>query len=191
MRFTFIAKHRGIWPVAWLCEALDVSRSGFHAWLNRSPSRRARDDEEIGNRVRASFLGSDRTYGARRVNQALQALMVSTPESRSATSSAATRFRCFARGTRTRWEITTPTCVRSTRSSPRSLEGRKPAFRTCALSLARAGVTEINKVGPWPGDGRGRKALRIAPDGLWISGRSTGRGVSSSIRRFRAKSPRP
>ena len=27
MRFTFIAKHRGIWPVAWLCEALDVSRS--------------------------------------------------------------------------------------------------------------------------------------------------------------------
>jgi len=67
MRFTFIAKHRGIWPVAWLCEALDVSRSGFHAWLNRSPSRRARDDEEIGNSVRASFLGSDRTYGARRV----------------------------------------------------------------------------------------------------------------------------
>lgn len=67
MRFTFIAKHQGIWPVAWLCEALDVSRSGFHAWLNRSPSRRARDDEEVGNRVRASFLGSDRTYGARRV----------------------------------------------------------------------------------------------------------------------------
>lgn len=54
MRFTFIAKHRGIWPVAWLCEALDVSRSGFHAWLNRSPSRRARDDEEIGN-----WFGSD------------------------------------------------------------------------------------------------------------------------------------
>ena len=35
MRFAFIAKHRGIWPVAWLCEALDVSRSGFHAWLDR------------------------------------------------------------------------------------------------------------------------------------------------------------
>lgn len=32
MRFVFIAKHRSIWPVAWLCEALDVSRSGFHAW---------------------------------------------------------------------------------------------------------------------------------------------------------------
>ncbi len=31
MRFAFIARHRSIWPVAWLCEALDVSRSGFHA----------------------------------------------------------------------------------------------------------------------------------------------------------------
>ena len=67
MRFAFIAKHRSIWPVAWLCSALDVSRSGFHAWLNRAPSKRARADEEIGVKVRASFVGSDRTYGARRV----------------------------------------------------------------------------------------------------------------------------
>lgn len=67
MRFAFIAKHRGVWPVAWLCEALEVSRSGFHAWLARAPSNRSRDDEAIGARMRASFLGSDRTYGARRV----------------------------------------------------------------------------------------------------------------------------
>jgi hypothetical protein len=38
MKFAFIAKHRTIWPVAWLCDALGVSQSGFHAWLNRSPS---------------------------------------------------------------------------------------------------------------------------------------------------------
>jgi putative transposase len=67
MKFVFIAKHRSIWPVAWLCEALGVSRSGFHAWLTRSPSRRAREDEEIGAKVRASFIASSRTYGARRV----------------------------------------------------------------------------------------------------------------------------
>ena len=67
MRFAFVAKHRGIWPVAWLCEALDVSRSGFHAWLHRVPSKRTRDDETLGAKVRASFTGSDRTYGARRV----------------------------------------------------------------------------------------------------------------------------
>jgi putative transposase len=53
--------------VAWLCSALDVSRSGFHAWLIRVPSKRARADEKIGAKVRASFVGSDCTYGARRV----------------------------------------------------------------------------------------------------------------------------
>jgi hypothetical protein len=30
MRFGIIAKQRSIWPVAWLCEALGVSRSGYH-----------------------------------------------------------------------------------------------------------------------------------------------------------------
>ena len=65
--FGFIAKHRGIWPVSWMCEALGVSRSGFHAWLTRPPSARARSDEAFGARVRESFVRSDRTYGARRV----------------------------------------------------------------------------------------------------------------------------
>lgn len=67
MKFGFIAKHRGVWPVSWLCEALGVSRSGFHAWLGRAPSARARSDEMLGARVRASFISSYRTYGARRV----------------------------------------------------------------------------------------------------------------------------
>jgi len=42
MIFGFVAKHRGIWPVAFLCEALGVSRSGFYAWLTRGPSARSR-----------------------------------------------------------------------------------------------------------------------------------------------------
>src|SRR6478752_8910249 len=67
MKFVFIAKHRTIWPVAWLCDALGVSRSGFHAWLNRTPSARSRSDEAVGQQVKTSFLASDRTYGARRV----------------------------------------------------------------------------------------------------------------------------
>jgi hypothetical protein len=46
---------------------MGVSRSGFHAWLNRSPSARSRSDEAVGQQVKASFLASGRTYGARRV----------------------------------------------------------------------------------------------------------------------------
>ncbi len=67
MKFGFIAKYRGIWPVRLLCETLDVSRSGYYAWASRAPSLRARSDERVGALVRTSFLSSDRTYGARRV----------------------------------------------------------------------------------------------------------------------------
>jgi putative transposase len=67
VKFAFIAKHRGIWPAGWLCEALGVSRGGFYAWLTRPRSQRDRSDEDLGAKVRASFLASDRTYGARRI----------------------------------------------------------------------------------------------------------------------------
>ena len=67
MKFSFIAKHRGVWAVDWMCEALGVSRGGFYAWLRRPRSARSHSDEELGAMVRASFLASDRTYGARRV----------------------------------------------------------------------------------------------------------------------------
>ncbi len=67
VKFSFIAKHRGIWPAGWLCGALGVSRGGFYAWLTRPRSQRSRSDEELSTKVRASFIGSDRTYGARRV----------------------------------------------------------------------------------------------------------------------------
>ena len=35
MRFGVIARHRGIWPLAWLCATLEVTRGGFYAWLKR------------------------------------------------------------------------------------------------------------------------------------------------------------
>src|SRR5687768_14438893 len=65
--FSFIAKHRGIWAVCVLCEALGVSRSGFYAWARRGPSARSRRDEMLSAKIRGSFAASDRSYGARRV----------------------------------------------------------------------------------------------------------------------------
>jgi putative transposase len=61
MKFAFIAKHRAVWLVAWMCTALSVSRSGFHAWLTRQPSQRTQEDEAILVKARASFVASDRT----------------------------------------------------------------------------------------------------------------------------------
>jgi putative transposase len=67
MIFGFVAKHRGIWSVALLCEALDVSRSGFYALLTRGPSARSRRDKVLSAKIRTSFADSYRAYGARRV----------------------------------------------------------------------------------------------------------------------------
>ena len=67
MKFEFVAKHRGAWPVETLCESIGVSRSGFYAWLSRPRSTRSLADEVLGAKVFQSFVASDRTYGARRV----------------------------------------------------------------------------------------------------------------------------
>lgn len=67
MKFGFVAKHRGIWPVDVLREALGVSRSGFYAWRTRPVSVRARTDAAILVTMRSSFQLSDRTYGTRRM----------------------------------------------------------------------------------------------------------------------------
>ena len=67
MKFGFVAKHRGAWPVNLMCEALGVSRGGFHALLTRARNRRSLCDEVLGAQVYQSFVHSDRTYSARRV----------------------------------------------------------------------------------------------------------------------------
>ncbi len=54
MKFGFVAKHRGAWPVNLMCEALGVSRGGFYAWLTRPRSRRSLSDEVLGAQVRQS-----------------------------------------------------------------------------------------------------------------------------------------
>ena len=67
VKFGFIAKHRGIWPVEVQCGALGVSQSGFDAWGRRAPSRRAMTDAAIVQTLRTAFALSDSTYGVRRI----------------------------------------------------------------------------------------------------------------------------
>jgi putative transposase len=64
MRFEFIAKHRGIWQISAMCEALEVSRGGFYEWMQRPESERTRSNRQLLVQVRSSFEQSDRTYGS-------------------------------------------------------------------------------------------------------------------------------
>jgi transposase InsO family protein len=51
LTFRFIADHAGQWPVSWMCDALDVSESGYHAWAARAPS----DGEDRRGRLVAAI----------------------------------------------------------------------------------------------------------------------------------------
>src|SRR6476659_10001780 len=56
VKYSFIAKHRGIWAVDWMCGTLGVSRGGFYAWLTRPRSKRSVTTNRLPPRcARASF----------------------------------------------------------------------------------------------------------------------------------------
>jgi transposase InsO family protein len=72
MKFAFIREHAGSFPVRLLCEVLDVSPSGFYAWLSRKPSRRAVENEALAAEIRAIHAGSHGRYGSPRVHAELR-----------------------------------------------------------------------------------------------------------------------
>jgi len=54
------------------CAVMKVSRAAYYEWRRQQPSRRAQEDQELTEKVRATFEGSRQTYGAPRVHQALR-----------------------------------------------------------------------------------------------------------------------
>jgi putative transposase len=61
------------YPVRLLCRVLAVSSSGFHAWLVRRPSQRARWRERLKVAVLAAHQRTRQTYGAGRLQRELEA----------------------------------------------------------------------------------------------------------------------
>ena len=59
--------------VAWLCEALLVSRSGYYDWAKRrhQPPAREVENTKLRQRIREEFERSRQTYGSPRLAQAL------------------------------------------------------------------------------------------------------------------------
>lgn len=73
MRFSFIARHRGVWQTRLLCQTLQVSRGGFYEWMSRPEAPRTQANRQLVVHIRTSFEQSDRTYGSRRVWRDLRA----------------------------------------------------------------------------------------------------------------------
>jgi len=54
-----------------MCRVLDVSSSGYYAWLKRPASQRAREDAVLSQRIRWIHLRSRGTYGSPRIHAEL------------------------------------------------------------------------------------------------------------------------
>lgn len=65
-----------------VCDALDVSVSGYYAWRERRASLRRQADEVLGQAVMRVFHASRQTYGSHRVYQALRQEGVRTSRKR-------------------------------------------------------------------------------------------------------------
>ena len=61
------------YPVATLCRVLGVSTSGYYAWLERSPSKRAQANAALKSRIEKIHERSRGTYGSPRIHAELAA----------------------------------------------------------------------------------------------------------------------
>jgi transposase InsO family protein len=76
VKFAFMKAHSPAYPVELMCGLLEVSRSGYYAWLNRQggqPCRRDQRRAELIEKIRVVHAQSRETYGSPRVYQELKA----------------------------------------------------------------------------------------------------------------------
>ena len=72
MRFAFIHGEKAAYAVRRLCRVLEVTPSGYYAWLHRGPSAHQRDNDRLQVRIRAIHTASRGTYGSPRICEQLR-----------------------------------------------------------------------------------------------------------------------
>ncbi len=72
MSYQAIKANRDTGSVKTMCRALDVSVSGYYAWLNRQPGTRQQRDQVLLNHIRAIHKESRQLYGSPRIHAVLK-----------------------------------------------------------------------------------------------------------------------
>src|SRR5260221_3444527 len=70
--FELVDAEKAIYPIAVLCDVLEVSRSGFYACKRRPPSARSKGDAQLAVEIAAAHTKSRKRYGSPRVHRALR-----------------------------------------------------------------------------------------------------------------------
>lgn len=71
MKYAWITKHRDSFPIVLMCQALNVSRSGYYDSVDRPPSPRAERTQKIRESVRQVFDESHAIYGSLKIAEHL------------------------------------------------------------------------------------------------------------------------
>lgn len=69
--FELVRAEEATYPTALMCRAMDLSRSGYHAWKTRGPSAREQDSRRLDGEVAALFVEKKQRYGAPRLQAEL------------------------------------------------------------------------------------------------------------------------
>ena len=72
MKYAWIRQHRDLFSVTAQCQALQVSTSGYYAWVDRLESPRARRHARIQQAVRQVHAKSHGIYGSRKIAVSLR-----------------------------------------------------------------------------------------------------------------------
>jgi putative transposase len=71
MRYRFISDHREIFRVGRMCNILDVSRSGYYAWLKRPESLRKKENRKLAIQIKVIHGKKRKIYGSPRIHKEL------------------------------------------------------------------------------------------------------------------------
>jgi putative transposase len=67
-----VKAHQAEFSIAAMCRVLEVSTSGYYAWLKHTPSKQDQDDAMLSEKIRAIHTRSRGTYGAPRIHAELR-----------------------------------------------------------------------------------------------------------------------
>jgi transposase InsO family protein len=145
-RYRFIAAEKAAGRgVRQACALLGVSRSAFYDWATQIPSRRARQDAVLGERISRIHATSRGTYGAPRVQQQLRREGIPCGKKRVARLM---RVRGLTGRCRRQWKRTTLADPRLQATAPDLLQR---TFRPADHDVNRIWVGDITYLRTWEG----------------------------------------
>jgi putative transposase len=73
VRFAFIEAEKALYPIVLLCEVLDVTRSGYYAWVDRPVAPKKVADAQLLLEIKVALVRGRGAYGSPRIHRELRA----------------------------------------------------------------------------------------------------------------------